>query len=128
MTPFLILFSVYLLVHGHYGPGGGFQAGALLGLVAVFARLVQGREAKWNVSLSAAVVLACVGGLVCLMYGMLSFAWGGNFLDYGVLPIAGSPAEARALGILIFEGGVTLAVMGVIAIMFDLLTGDGGRG
>jgi hypothetical protein len=28
------LFAVYVLVHGHYSPGGGFQAGILLAGVA----------------------------------------------------------------------------------------------
>jgi|Deesub1362A_J573_1020465.scaffolds.fasta_scaffold00415_7 multicomponent Na+:H+ antiporter subunit B len=127
LTPFLILYAVYVLVHGHYGPGGGFQAGALLGLAVVLGRVVQGQDAELGIGLSGGLVLACTGALIFLAIGLASLLWGGNFLDYGVLPIASAPAEARALGILGIEAGVTMGVMGVIIIMFDLLTRRGER-
>lgn len=123
LTPFILLYGVYVLMHGHYGPGGGFQAGALLGFAVVFAQLVQGHDSKWIISRSAAIALACLGALLYLAVGVLSFIWGGNFLDYGVVPWAVSPAEARALGILAIETGVTMSVMAVIVLLFDLLTG-----
>ena len=27
LVPFIQLFALYVISHGHYGPGGGFQAG-----------------------------------------------------------------------------------------------------
>ncbi|MDH3604214.1 MAG: MnhB domain-containing protein, partial [Candidatus Tectomicrobia bacterium] len=29
ITPFLLLFAVYVVVHGHDSPGGGFQGGTI---------------------------------------------------------------------------------------------------
>jgi multicomponent Na+:H+ antiporter subunit B len=29
-APLLQLYGIYVLLHGHYSPGGGFQAGAAL--------------------------------------------------------------------------------------------------
>jgi multicomponent Na+:H+ antiporter subunit B len=127
LTPFLMLYGVYVLVHGHYGPGGGFQAGALLGLAVVLVQMVQGTRAEWRIGVSGGIILACLGALIYLAIGLAPFIWGGNFLDYGVLPIAATPAEARALGILGIETGVTMGVMGVIIVMFDLLTRDNGE-
>ena len=127
LTPFLMLYGVYVLVHGHYGPGGGFQAGALLGLAVVLVQMVQGPRSEWRIGMSGGLILACTGALIYLAIGLASFFWGGNFLDYGVLPIAPTAPEARALGILGIEAGVTMGVMGVTIIMFDLLTRDGER-
>ncbi len=121
LLPFILVFAVAVLMHGHHSPGGGFQAGALLGLAVILVQLVQGRDAKW-VGRREAVTLSCAGALIYLGIGTLSFFWGGNFLDYGVVPVEATAAKARALGILGIEVGVTLAVMGVTIIMFDSLT------
>jgi multicomponent Na+:H+ antiporter subunit B len=126
LLPFIIVFAVAVLVHGHYSPGGGFQAGALLGVAVILVQLVQGQDAKW-VGRRDAVTLSCIGALIYLGIGTLSFFWGGNFLDYGVIPWEATAAKARALGILGIEVGVTLAVMGVTIIMFDSLTRERGE-
>ena len=42
VVPFTIIYGVYVLTHGEFSPGGGFQAGALLAVGIVLARLVQG--------------------------------------------------------------------------------------
>ena len=31
MTPFIQLFGLYVIAHGHHSPGGGFQGGVILG-------------------------------------------------------------------------------------------------
>ena len=31
MVPFIQLFGLYVVAHGHYSPGGGFQGGVILG-------------------------------------------------------------------------------------------------
>ncbi|MCK4691085.1 MAG: MnhB domain-containing protein [Desulfuromonadales bacterium] len=30
LVPFIQLFGLYVIVHGHYSPGGGFQGGVIL--------------------------------------------------------------------------------------------------
>ena len=41
----LQLFGVYVYLHGHYSPGGGFQAGVLLACSVILPILVHGPEA-----------------------------------------------------------------------------------
>ena len=44
LTPFIQLFALYVIVHGHYGPGGGFQGGAMLAASIIFLRPSLGTE------------------------------------------------------------------------------------
>ena len=30
LSPYIFIFGMYVIFHGHYSPGGGFQGGALL--------------------------------------------------------------------------------------------------
>ena len=31
LIPFIQLYAIYVLMHGHYSPGGGFQGGVMMG-------------------------------------------------------------------------------------------------
>jgi len=53
--------------------------------------------------------------------GFLGLAFGGNFLDYGVLPLPFEPAQVRAAGTFGVEVGVGLGVMGAIVLIFESL-------
>ena len=39
MVPFAQLFGLYVIVHGHYSPGGGFQGGVILGAAFIMLAL-----------------------------------------------------------------------------------------
>jgi len=123
IIPFILVFAVYVLVHGHYSPGGGFQGGTLLAISVILVRLVRGRGARWGVGRKAAIVLACAGTLIFAGIGILTVLLGGNVLEYGRLPLGLSEAEVHALGTLGIEIGVMIAVMGVFLVIFDSLTG-----
>lgn len=120
--PFILIYGVYVLMHGEYSPGGGFQAGALLGIAVVLDRLVQGDKAILNISGGAAVVLAGIGTFIYAFIGVLTMWFGGNFLEYGVVPLAMKESERHALGILGIEIGVTICVMATIIVIFHALT------
>jgi len=112
------LFGLYVLTHGHYSPGGGFQAGVILGasfillaigfdLRAILARFPEGLFKP----------LAALGVLLYVGLGVLCLLLGGNFLDYEALRVLApgiSSAMIRSHGILIVECGVTLTVGSVI--------------
>jgi multicomponent Na+:H+ antiporter subunit B len=123
MIPFIQLFALYVIFHGHYGPGGGFQGGVLFAVSIILMRLYLGREVsrrKFSMNLSG--VLAVSGMLVWMLVGLVPVIMGGAFLDYGYLPIPGvSGAELRYLGITIVEVGIALAVCGTIVLLFDVL-------
>ena len=44
LTPFIQLFALYVIVHGHYGPGGGFQGGGILAASIILLRLSRERS------------------------------------------------------------------------------------
>ena len=123
LIPIIVVYGVYVLMHGEYSPGGGFQAGALFGIAVVLDRLVQGPEAKFNISGNKSIILAGVGTAVYGSVGVLTLLFGGNFLEYGVFPLAMSEGEKHAWGILGIEIGVTICVMATIIVIFDALTG-----
>lgn len=127
LTPFVQLFALYVIAHGHYSPGGGFQGGCILGAsfilmaVANDISFVKKRlPERLNTALISAGVLAYAGiGLACLLLGA-------NFLDYGilhkVLPV--DAVKARALATLGVEIGVGITVMAVmVSIFLNLLSG-----
>lgn len=120
--PFILIYGVYVLMHGEYSPGGGFQAGALFGIAVVLDKLVQGDKAVFNISGSAAIILAGIGTFIYAFIGVLSMVFKGNFLDYGVLPLALKESERHAMGILGIEIGVTICVMATIIVIFNALT------
>jgi len=124
LVPFTLVYGIYVLVHGEYSPGGGFQAGALLAVGVVLARLVQGRDAGFNIKGTTALIIA---GLGTLLYGAIGFStilFGGNFLEYERFPIQlHHSSELHALGMLGIEIGVTICVMATIIGILDALTG-----
>lgn len=42
LVPFTMVYAVYILCLGEFSPGGGFQAGALLSVGVLLARLILG--------------------------------------------------------------------------------------
>ena len=126
LIPFIQLFALYVIFHGHYGPGGGFQGGVLLAVSIILQRLYLGNEVSYQkFPPKMAPALAAVGMLIFGLAGIIPMVAGGSFLDYGYLPIPWvSGAELRYLGILIVEVGIGLAVFGTLVLIFDNLVGE----
>lgn len=127
LVAMLQLFGVYVYLHGHYSPGGGFQAGVLLACSVILPILVHGGEAsRWYVIVGerAAAALASAGVLVFVLVGMVPLAIGRPLMDYSALPVGATTALARSYGILFIEIGVTMTVFGVILSIFYTLYGE----
>jgi multicomponent Na+:H+ antiporter subunit B len=122
-TPFIMLFAIYVIVHGHDSPGGGFQGGTILAAVMILIRLVRGRVTPWGLNRSGALRLACCGVGLYAGIGFLSLLFAGNYLDYGALPLPFETAEVRAMGSFGIEVGVAMGVTGVLVLIFDALAG-----
>ena len=127
LVPFIQLFALYVIFHGHYGPGGGFQGGVLLAASIILQRLYLGTEVSFQkFPPKLALAFGAIGKLIFGLAGIIPMVSGGAFLDYGYLPIPWvHGAELRYLGILIVEIGIGLAVFGSLVLIFDNLIGEG---
>lgn len=118
LLPFILLFACYILFHGDYGPGGGFQAGVIFAAGFVLYGLVFGiGEVERVLPRPVMLGLVPVGVLIYAGLGFLNMALGGAFLDYDTLA-PGHPEEGQHYGILIIETGVGITVAAVLIAVF----------
>ncbi len=122
LIPFIQIYGLYVIAHGHESPGGGFQGGVILGASFILLAVVYGMdEVKKRLPEKLMIAFAAIGVFIYAGTGVLCLLFGGNFLDYSKLPFPVAIAERRALGILSVETGVGITVMAVmVAIMLAL--------
>ncbi len=124
LIPFILLFGLYVQFHGEYGPGGGFQAGAIIAAAIILYSLLEGERAALEV-LSPRVLMGLVAG-GALLYGAVGVAGmllGGQFLDYSVL--AADPVTGQQMGIILIEAGVGITVTGVLLSIYHAFAARG---
>lgn len=128
LVPFVQLFALYVIAHGHHSPGGGFQGGVIFGAALIlYAVSFDLRSTFRRLSEKTAILLSAVGVLIYAGTGFLCMLLGGNFLDYSALAplLGGDPVMARSHGILIVETGVGMAVMAVMVSLYYNLSSAG---
>jgi multicomponent Na+:H+ antiporter subunit B len=127
LIPVAQLFALYVLAHGHDSPGGGFQAGVILGATYILLALGFGRQTlDRRVNEPVCLGIAAAGVLLYMLTGVAGMAGGGAFLDYAALPLPVSSVEGRFLGILFIETGVMVGVAATIVVLFCRLADRGG--
>ncbi len=127
LAPFVLLFAVYVILHGHYSPGGGFQGGTLIAVTFIMLRMVSsGEKPSWGISSKTALYLAAFGLTLYAGIGTWVLFYGRKFLDYAGLPFHGDEAHVRALGTLGIEIGVALTVTGILFLIYESLVGEEG--
>lgn len=121
--PLILLFALYVQFHGDFGPGGGFQAGVIVGAALILYTLVFGLEAAERVAPPFALrLIAAAGVLLFAGVGVVNMLLGANFLDYGSLTPA-HPSHGEHYGILLVELGVGLTVSASMALIFFAFSG-----
>lgn len=128
LFPVVQLFAIYVVIHGHHSPGGGFQGGVIMGASFIMIAIAYNlRMAIGRMTPKICLVLAALGVSVYAAIGILCLALGGNFLDYEVLSriLPVNPVEARSLGILGIEIGVAFTVMAVMFSIYADLSSQG---
>lgn len=128
VIPFIQLFALYVIAHGHHSPGGGFQGGVILGasfiLLAIShdlrTALERMREKITSLLCATGVFIYAGTGALCLLLGL-------NFLDYSALAsiLHVDPVSARSYGILIVEIGVGIAVMAAMIWIYNNVSSAG---
>lgn len=127
VAPYIMLFGMYVVFHGHYSPGGGFQGGAMMAASILLIRIATDENIhQLQFKRTLAIPLASIGVLIYFAIGLIPLCMGGNYLDYSYLPLPGMETSyIRSLGILGIEIGVGIAVMAVLVSIYDnLLEGD----
>jgi multicomponent Na+:H+ antiporter subunit B len=124
IIPFMLIFGLYVQLHGDYGPGGGFQAGVIVaGAVIVYALIFGNNEAQRVIPRRVVEFLVPLGVFIYAATGVVGLFHGQNFLDYSVLT-AHAPA-ARERGILLVEAGVLVTVASTMIALFYAFTERG---
>lgn len=128
LIPFIQLYALYVIAHGHYSPGGGFQGGCILGASFILMVLAYDiKEAKKRIGEKINAILSSLGIIIYAGIGAACLALGANYLDYGILQkiLPADPAYARSLGILGVEIGVGFTVTAVMVSIFLNLASGG---
>jgi len=95
----IFLFGVYILLHGHLTPGGGFAGGVIIALSFIHLVLAFGKDvALTRMNLAVASVIESLGGLLFWGIALLGFLGGYFFLN--VLP-HGRPFDLFSSGIIL---------------------------
>jgi multicomponent Na+:H+ antiporter subunit B len=86
----ILLYGIYIILHGHLTPGGGFGGGVVIALAFLSMMLAYGNgyTARWlNIKFMHELEASSV--LMFLVVGILGFGFGGafllNFLSHGTL-------------------------------------------
>jgi multicomponent Na+:H+ antiporter subunit B len=128
LIPFIQIFGLYVIAHGHHSPGGGFQGGVILGASIILLSLSHDlRTALKRMGEKISALFSPIGVFIFAGTGALCLILGSNFLDYQALDpiLPGGPIMARSHGILVVEVGVGMAVMGTIVWIFKNLASRG---
>ena len=128
VVPFIQLFALYVIAHGHHSPGGGFQGGVIFGAaIILFAISNNLRRTIQRMSERTSAFLSSLGVIIYVGTGILCMLLGASFLDYrGLASLLGvDPVSARSHGILFVEIGVGIAVTAVMVWIYYNLSSAG---
>ena len=78
LFPAIILLGVYVFIHGHLTPGGGFQGGTII--ATGFLLMLLAYE-NFSVSHHVLSVVESFAGIFFVIFGLLGFMNGGTFLQ-----------------------------------------------
>lgn len=110
LFPVLLLFGVYIIVHGHLSPGGGFQGGVIIATAFFLRMLAQDSYALHHGNVS---LLESFSGSSFVLFGLFGLAVAGTFLGNFL------PHSKAAMGTLISAG-----VIPVIYILVGIKVGS----
>jgi multicomponent Na+:H+ antiporter subunit B len=121
LLPVLLIFSVFILLRGHYLPGGGFVGGLMASIAFILHAFANGLSDTKNLLrfhpgflMPIGLALAFVSGLAPMFFG-LPFMTGLWYPD--AIPVLGAIGST-----LFFDIGVYLVVVGVtLTIIFTIV-------
>lgn len=124
LIPFIQLFALYTIAHGHSSAGGGFQGGVIFGSSFILLGIAYGKKAvKKKVSEIVNTLFNSFGVMIYAFTGLVGIIFGGKFLQYNIVPI-GEPHFASEILISIIEIGIGITVASVMITIFKELYVD----
>lgn len=113
LLPILLLFSVFILLRGHYLPGGGFVGGLIASIAYVLHSFANGIEKTKGIIKFHPGFLMPVGLMLALLSGFAPLLQDMPFMTglwaHDPIPVIGTVGSA-----LFFDIGVYLVVIGVV--------------
>lgn len=119
----ILLFGIYIVLHGHISPGGGFAGGLIIALSFIHLMLAFGREAALKrLSEAKAAILESIGALLFLIIAVLGITGGYFFLNFlnkgepfslfsaGIIPLC-NIAIAIKVGVGLFSIFIVLVIL-----------------
>lgn len=95
----IFLYGIYIVLHGHISPGGGFAGGVIIALSFIHLMLAYGKEvALKKLSKNLAAILESTGAIMFLSIALLGFIGGYFFLNF--FPSKGTPFKLFSAGII----------------------------
>ncbi len=96
LFPLLMLFGVYIFLHGHLTPGGGFQGGVVI--ASAFLLLMLARV-SFHLNHFVISFVESISGFAYVVIGVLGIFLAAGFLDNRILPLGefGSLLSAGAI-------------------------------
>jgi multicomponent Na+:H+ antiporter subunit B len=125
LIPFIQIFGIYVIFHGHLSPGGGFAGGTIIGVSLIIYRLVLGKEFAQNkLKFSSLIRFSTIGVFI---YGVMkgyTFISGGSGLNWPEPPL-GIPGSIMSGGFLLPLNIVVGTVVAVTMYFFYCLFEEG---
>lgn len=119
LFPTVLVFSVYLLFAGHYGPGGGFSGGLVAGLAFVLRHIAGGDDDPGSTFRIRPPVVVGTGLIVAVLTGLAPVLWGEPVLSSATWRLEfGDAGYVEVVSSLFLDVGVYLLIIGVV---LDLL-------
>lgn len=126
MLPFITLFGLYLIIHVHLSPGGGFSGGTVVGAGFVLLSLSYGISMQSRkFSHRTSTLIESGGALIYIILGVVSFLYGQPFLSNLAIYPAGEPGRLFSAGfIVLINLAIGFKVASTIIALFDSLGGE----
>lgn len=124
LIPFIQLFALYTIAHGHSSAGGGFQGGAIFGASFILLGIAYGKDVVLKkVSELVNTLFNSLGVMLYVLAGLIGIFFGGKFLQYDIIPLV-SPQFASKMLIDVIEFGIGLTVASIMITIFKELYVD----
>jgi len=118
----IFLYGIYIILHGHLTPGGGFAGGVIIALSFMNLDLAFGGKVSARIfSKGSTSIVEALGAVMFLAIALLGMHWGGFFDNF--LHPDGDPGKLVSAGIIPLENiAISLKVgAGLFGIFLTLI-------